>query len=196
MSTRRFDDDYYARYYLDPDTRVISAEDVARLGRFVCSYIGYLELPMRRVLDMGCGLGHWRPVIAEHFPEASYTGVEVSEYLCQRYGFQQGSITDYVGRGRFDLVICQGVLQYLEGGELSAAIDNLARLCRGVLYLEVLTREDWQQNCDQERTDGDVHLRTARTYRRHLSPHFITLGGGLFLARSAPVTLYELEKLE
>lgn len=196
MRKHRFDEQYYSRYYESPRTRVISQEDIARLGRFACSYIEYLELPVRRVLDMGCGLGHWQPVINRYFPAATYTGVELSEYLCKRFGFQQGSVTDYVGRGRFDFVICQGVLQYLDRNEYRLAIENLARLCRGVLYLEVLSREDWENNCDRKLTDGDVHLRSIRTYRRHLSPHFITLGGGLFLSRSAPVTLYELEKLE
>lgn len=196
MSGARFDADYYARFYKDPDTRVAAQDDIVRLAGFVVAYAGYLELPVQRVLDMGCGLGFWRSAISQLVPDAQYTGVEVSEHICKELGFQQGSVVDYRGRGRFDLVICQGVLQYVSDGGLRKAIGNLARLTRGLLYLEVLSQEDWDHNCDQTVTDGDVHLRPAARYRELLRPHFVTLGGGVFLARTAPVTLYELEKIE
>jgi len=196
MPERHFDAAYYQRFYENPDTRVADAEDIGRLGHFVGAYLRYLELPVRRVLDMGCGMGLWRPVINALFPEATYTGVEISAHLCKTLGYTRGSAVDYVGRGQYDLVICQGVLQYLSNGDAKKALANLARLCRGVLYLEALTQEDWDHNCDQQRTDGDVFLRPAAFYRQRLARPFVALGGGLFLARQAPVTLYELEKLK
>ena len=45
------------------------------------------------------------------------------------------------------------------------ALNNLARLCRGMLYFTALTRKDWDENCDQSRTDSQVYLRTASWYR-------------------------------
>lgn len=188
-----FDKAYYDRYYRNRRTRVTSPAEVAKLGRLVCAYLAHLNLPVRRVLDAGCGLGHWRSVIAEHHPRASYTGIEVSEYLCQQYGWTQASIAAYRPRGRFDLVICQGVLQYLGRNEAAAALENLSRLCRGVLYLEALTAEDWRDNCDRRHTDGAVHLRSAAWYRRALAPHFRTLGAGLFLHRDADTVMFALE---
>ena len=73
-------------------------------------------------------------------------------------------------------------------------LQNLARVTEQLLYLEVLTQEDWDDNVDQERTDGDVHLRDASWYRTRLSKHFIGFGGGLFLPRNSNVVLYELER--
>ncbi len=64
-------------------------------GAFVSSYLKYLRVPVRRVLDVGCGVGLWRDIVAKHFPQASYHGVEVSEYLCRRYGWERGSVVDY-----------------------------------------------------------------------------------------------------
>ena len=150
---------------------------------------------MRRVLDAGCGLGYWRAVIAEHYPRARYTGIERSEYLCRELGWTHASVADYRGRGRFDLVICQGVLQYLDEREAAAAIENLARLCSGALYLEALTSEDWRDHCDRRCTDGAVHLRKDGWYRTRLSRHFRACGGGLFLHRDAAPVLFTLESV-
>lgn len=188
-----FDAKYYARYYENERTRVIASSDVQRLGRFVSAYVDYLELPVRRVLDAGCGVGHWQAVIAKRYPDARYVGIELSEHLCKTRGFIQASVVDYRDRGRFDLVICQGVLQYLTRPEATAAIANLGRLCRGVLYLEALTAEDWAEHCDQRYTDGAVHLRKAQWYRKQLARDFRPLGGGLFLHRDATAVLYALE---
>jgi SAM-dependent methyltransferase len=192
---RAFDKRYYDRYYRSRKTRVISEREVRTLGRFVCAYLAYVDQPVRRVLDAGCGLGYWRGVIAEHYPRARYTGVEASEYLCQELGWTHASIADYKGRGRFDLVVCQGVLQYLDDREASAAIANLGRLCRGALYLEALTSEDWRDHVDRRCTDGRVHLRNSDWYLKRLRANFRACGGGLFLHRDAPVVLYSLETL-
>jgi SAM-dependent methyltransferase len=174
---------------------VARRRDTEVLGAFVCAYLRHLGQPVRRVLDLGCGLGYWRAVVAARYPGARYLGVEQSEYLCREYGWEQGSVVDYRGRGRFDLVICQGVLQYLDRREAEAAIDNLGRLCRGVLYLEALTAEDWDEHCDRGRSDGRVHLREARFYRRRLARHFRGAGGGLYVHRDSPAVMFSLEQL-
>ena len=189
----RFDRDYYDRYYEDPKTRVSSAADAKRLAQLLGAYLRYLDQPVRNVLDLGCGSGQMRAALRGEFPGATYVGVERSEYACKRYGFKQGSVVDFKARGRFDLVICKGVLQYLNRAEAQRALENLARLCRGCLYLEALTSEDWEEAADRKRTDGEVYLRPASFYRRHLRANFQSAGGGLFLHERSPVVLYSLE---
>jgi SAM-dependent methyltransferase len=191
----RFDKRYYDRFYRDARTRVTTQREVEVLGRFVCGYLAHLGQPVKRVLDAGCGLGYWRNVIAAHHPRASYTGIEFSEYLCRELGWTHASIASYRPRGKFDLIVCQGVLQYLTDIEAEAAIRNLARLCRGALYLEVLTREDWRDNCDRRATDGSVHLRPVSWYRQRLSRNFRACGGGVYVHRDAETVLYALETL-
>jgi SAM-dependent methyltransferase len=190
----RFDKRYYDRYYRKRRTRVTSQREVAVLGDFVCAYLRHLGQPVKRVLDAGCGLGYWREVLKAQDPRAHYTGLEYSAYLCKELGWTQGSIADYQPRGRFDLVICQGVLQYLNDADAARAIDNLARVCRGALYLEALTREDWRDNCDQRATDGQVHLRSARWYKQRLAKHFRACGGGVYLHNDSRAVLYALER--
>jgi trans-aconitate methyltransferase len=190
-----FDESYYQRFYKDRRTRVADRKSCELLAGFVFAYLDYLQIPVERVLDLGCGTGLWRREVRRRHPGAFYVGVEKSIYACRKYGWEQGSVINYRAEDDFDLVICQGVLQYLGDGEAEAALDNLPRLAPSALYLEVLTAEDWKRNCNRERTDGQVHLRNATWYRKRLRRHFRNCGGGVFLAKGSPAVLYELERL-
>lgn len=193
MARRSFDEAYYRRFYESASTRVASERDFRRLGRFVTSYVTHMNQPVRNVLDLGCGIGAWQRIVKRRFPKATYTGVEISKYLCRKHGWVHSSIDEYRDEQRYDLVICQGVLPYLDGRTAKKAIKNMARLCRGVLYLEAVTREDWDEKVDQTRTDDQIHLRRAAWYRAALERHFECAGGGLYLSEDSPAVLYELE---
>ncbi len=190
---RAFDRDYYDRFYRDPSTRVADVSHYERLGRFVGSYAALLDVEIRSILDLGCGLGQWRSVAETHFDGAAFEGVEVSAYLCEELGWTQGSADTFRGEPR-DLVVCQGVLQYLNARAATRAIRNIARHATELAYVEVLTAEDWERHCDQSKTDGDVYLRPAAWYRTRLHACFEPLGGGLFLPHDSDVVLYELER--
>ena len=194
VKSRSFDKAYYDRFYGHPGFRVADRQSIARLGNMVCAYLKHLELTVESVLDLGCGLGYWRPVIRRHFPAADYTGVEASDYLCRKYGWVPGSVVDYRADEPGDLVICQGVLQYLNARDARRAIANLGRLTRGALYLEALTERDWKEKCEQSVTDGDVYLRSADFYLRALGKSFVSAGGGLFLPRDSGAVLFDLER--
>jgi SAM-dependent methyltransferase len=196
--TESFGKAYYDRYYGNSATRVSDLAEIRRLAAFVAAYLRYLDVPVRSILDVGCGVGHWRTAAHKQWPRARYHGVEHSEHLCQRLGWTHGSIADFdpqqsLGRATFDLVVCQGVMQYLHDHQAAKALDNLARWTDGALYLEALTDKDWRENCDRERTDGDVFLRSGSFYRRRLTRPFQDCGGGVFVSRRADVTLFELE---
>jgi SAM-dependent methyltransferase len=195
-SPERFDARYYRRFYLDPRTRAVSRAEIRRSANLIAAFLQETGCPVRRILDLGCGLGLMRAPLREHFPRASYTGVEVSEYLCRRFGWTLDSVHTYRSARPYDLVICHDVVQYLDARAAAEAVRNLGRLCRGVLHFSVLTTEDWEQHCDQQTTDGDAHLRPAAWYRRHLAADFINAGSGMFVRRGAPIHLWELDRLE
>lgn len=190
-----FDAAYYRRFYENPRTAVTGREETAKLVRFVIAYLDFLGIRVQDVLDVGCGLGLWRGALAECRPEASYTGLEVSEHLCERFGWEHGSVITLEPRRRYDLVVCQGVLPYLPGGDVGLAVSRLSAACRGALYVEAITREDYESGaCDRRRTDPAVHLRSGRWYRRQLAREFVSCGGGVFLPRATRAVLYELER--
>ena len=193
-SSGRFDAAYYERFYADPQTCSVTDDEVARQVAFVGAYLKHMTLRVRRILDLGCGLGMMQAPLLRAFPAARYQGVEFSEYLCGELGWQQGSVVDYRSRTPFDLVVCHDVIQYLDDDDAQQAIDNLAALCRGALYLGVLTTEDWHENCDPARTDEQVVLRRTSWYRERLARHFISAGGGVFVKSDAPVVMWSLER--
>lgn len=184
----------YGRYYFDTKTAVADARHIERLGAFVCAYLGYLQLPVRRVLDIGCGVGQWQAIIAKHFPQASYQGVEFSEYLCERCGWERASVVDYRSKKPFDLVICQGVLACLSPMDLKQALRDLGTLSRGALYMEAVAIEDCERGVvDEDRTDPGLFRHKAALYRQGLAPHFNQLGGGLWFSRKAEVPVFAME---
>ena len=188
-----FGRDYYRRYYFDPRTAVATRREVAARARLIAVLTAHAGLPVRRILDAGCGTGLLRAALRKLLPRAHYVALESSEYLCRRYGWTLGRIEEYCARAPFDLVICYDVLQYLESAAAQRALANLGRLCRGVLYFTALTRLDYERNCDRSRTDADVHLRSARWYRTRLCRQFREAGLGFWIRRGAPLTLWELE---
>lgn len=193
-SDQWFDEAYYQRFYFDKKTSVVDPEHIERLGTFVCSYLKYLRVPVTRVLDVGCGIGLWKDVVQKQFPGCSYQGVEFSEYLCSRFGWQRGSVVNYQASEPYDLVICQGVLPYLSPADLKVALKNLAKLSRGALYLEAVTREDYERDIiDEDLTDPRLFRHRAALYRQGLNQGFSELGGGMWLSRKAQVPVFELE---
>lgn len=189
----RFDRDYYRRYYFDSRTAVISRAEVRARAQLIAAYALHIGLPVRRILDAGCGTGAMRSTLLRRLPRSTYVGLETSEYLCQRYGWEHGLLQTYRAAAPFDLVVCYDVLQYLDEKNARAALTNLARLCRGTLYCTVLTRDDWLHNCDRKRTDSNVYLRTGDWYRARLRRDFREIGAGFWLQRAAPLTIWELE---
>ncbi len=188
-----FDHDYYRRYYYDPRTAVTSRQEMRARARLIAAFTAHIGLPVRTVLDAGCGTGMLRAPLKRLLPKAEYIGLETSEYLCRRYGWQSGHLEDYRPEEPFDLVICYDVLQYLDARGAARALANFARTCRGVLYFSALTRRDWRSNCDRTRTDSAVHLRPGSWYRRRLLRNFREVGTGFWLRRGVPLTVWELE---
>ena len=190
--TGRFDREYYRRFYLDPRTAVISRVEMRERAGLIAAYARHIGLPVRNILDAGCGIGLLRAPLLRAFPRAAWTGLEYSEYLCQRYGWTQGSLATFRA-DPFDLVVCYDVLQYLDDRTAARAIVSLGRLTRGLLYISALTSRDWRENCDRTRTDREVHLREAAWYGQRLRRWFRPSGVGFWIRRGAPLSTWEME---
>ncbi|HEX4152056.1 MAG TPA: class I SAM-dependent methyltransferase [Steroidobacteraceae bacterium] len=185
---------YFKKFYLNPATRVTDAGEMRVRARLIAAVLTYACIPVRSILDAGCGIGLLRAAFAEGLPRARYTGLEASEYLCKRYGWLPGSVVDYIPRRPSDLAVCYDVLQYLDDREAARAIANFKRLTRAALYVSALTEEDWQEHCDRKRTDRPVRLREGDWYRRRLRRDFRHLGFGVWLRKDVSAVLWDLER--
>jgi trans-aconitate methyltransferase len=190
----RFDSAYFRKYYFDVATRVTTAAQMRGRARLIAAVLHHAGIPVRGILDAGCGTGLLRTAFAAAIPRARYQGLEASDFLCSRYGWTKGSVVDFAPRRASELVICYDVLQYLDDRAAARAIANLAKLTSAAVYVSALTRQDWRDNCDRSRTDGSVHLRNGAWYRTRLRRHFNYLGFGVWLRKDVTAILWELER--
>jgi SAM-dependent methyltransferase len=189
-----FDSAYFRKYYFDASTRVTSAAEMLARARLIAAVLRHAGIPVRSILDAGCGVGLLRKAFAKVLPRARYMGLEASDYLCARYRWTKGSVVDFAPRSRSDLVICYDVLQYLDDRAAARSVANLDKLTNAALYVSALTREDWRENCDQTRTDRAVHLRPGEWYRRRLRRRFNYLGFGVWVRKDVTAILWDMER--
>ena len=190
---QRFDRDYFQRFYYSRKTRVTNAREMQVRADLIAAVLKHAQLPVRSVLDAGCGIGLMQTAFKSSLPKARYTGLEASEYLCRRYGWVHGSIDSFKPAQSFDLLVCYDVLQYLDESQAAKALANFGNLARVGLYFSALTRADWRNNCDRALTDDAVHLRAGDWYRRRLRRHFRYLACGVWIRKSIGVIRWELE---
>jgi len=185
---------YFKKFYLSSSTRVVTPGEMRVRARLIAAILAQSGIPVRSILDAGCGIGLLREPFKEVLPRARYIGLEASDYLCTRYGWTKGSVVDYSPQKPYDLVVCYDVLQYLNDRDAARAVANLARLTRAAMYISALTHEDWRENCDRTRTDRAVHLRPGDWYRRRLKRNFRYLGFGVWLRKDVTAILWDLER--
>jgi SAM-dependent methyltransferase len=188
-----FDAAYYERYYLDPATQVVTPEQHAKLVCGVVSLIEWFGCPLDSVLDVGAGVGRWGDWLREHRPRVEVVSTELDPETCARYGHLQADIRTLRLPRRFDLVVCQGVLPYLDDRDAERGIENLAVMTEEFLFLEAITANDLEQVCDLSRTDVRVHARSGAWYQTRLGRHYRRVGAGLFHSRGGELHFYELE---
>ncbi len=81
---KQFDKAYYDRFYRNPKTRAATPASARKQAAFIANYLRYLDVPVRRILDVGCGLGATLRALQTEFPKARCVGVEYSDYLCDK----------------------------------------------------------------------------------------------------------------
>ena len=178
---RHYDQRYFDKWYRNPRYRVKSPQELARQVALVVSAAEYvLSRTLRTVLDVGCGEANWLAPLRRLRPRVQYTGVDSSEYVVSRFGTSRnirlGTI-DSLDRMRlrkeYDLVLCVGMLNYLDPAQLRTGLAHLYELANGVVYLELFTSVDRGVFGDTRGT----RLRTPAWYRARIrEARFLSCG--------------------
>lgn len=173
-----FDREYYERYYHRQDTAVMTRAMQRYEVEFVLAFCRHIGLDVKRFCDVGAGTGWWGREFAKRSPGCrTIETLDASGDACRLYGHRHVPLQRLRGP-QADLVICRDVLRYVSDADIDMAIDRLAKKCRGILYLHVITSGD---EIDEEASDMEGWFRSATFYRRALkAAGFRDCGMGLF----------------
>ena len=170
-----------------------SRQKIETLATAVHELCKWWDIQVRSVLDVGAGVGYWSSWYRKNHKQTKVLSIDVSEHACQKYGHELRDIGVWAPSRKFDLVICQSVLQYLDDKSARAAIKNLAQATRHILFFEVPTKTDLRHNVDRDVTDFEIFVRSGLWYRNELKKYFQQAGAGLLVAKTSTIVLYELE---
>ncbi len=196
---KRYDAGYFDKWYRDPAHRVRTPAEFNRQVDFVLHLAEWvLERPVASVLDVGCGEGQWGVALRRRRPKLTYVGVDPSSWAVAKHGtrrgVRQGSITDLdhvIEPGAvFDLVLCVGMLNYLDATSLRTGLRQVAKRTAGLAYLELFAKGDAYI--------GDTDWPTPRPaawYRSAMqSAGFVPVGMQCYVTRAEADRLSALER--
>ena len=100
-----------------------------------------------KVLDVGCGIGRWVDNLINNMD--SYVGIDYSqgfiEYAKEKYKAHSNiqfyemsllDISDDLLSKKFDLIICTGVLMYVNDNDLLKILVNIKKMSGGYFYIQ------------------------------------------------------------
>jgi 2-polyprenyl-3-methyl-5-hydroxy-6-metoxy-1,4-benzoquinol methylase len=130
-----------------------------------------------KILEIGCGIGFWTAWVAQHYPNASYTGVDISakaiQQLQQQYSqnakiqfIQADASQVQLEMQKYDVVLCMEVLLHItDDTAWHNALNNLINSTRigGHIFISDPFTV-WQQ----AQLNVQTHA-TVRTYHQYLN---------------------------
>ena len=176
----RFDERYYRRYYSEAATSVVTPDEARKEVRFVIAFCDHIGIDLRRFADVGAGTGWWAKEFARQRPTCRHIETfDASADAARLFGHRQVPI-EKLGGFSADLVVCRDVLRYLPDRRARQGIRRLAKKCRGVLYLQIVTSDD---EIDEDASDMVGYFRPVDWYLERLAAAgFTNAGMGLFVA--------------
>jgi SAM-dependent methyltransferase len=144
---KHYDRSYFDKWYRGRRRVTSEAELRRKVALAVAETEYFLRRSLHTVLDVACGEGAWFPHLKALRPRVKYRGIDPSDYAVAEFGrarhIEKGAFGDVARlHGSFDLIVCADALHYIADDEIRAGLPSLVSLARGVLWLEVLTRDD------------------------------------------------------
>ncbi len=191
-----FSKDYWASNYQDPES-MDCIGNVKEHFAYLCSLFNLEMIEIRSMVDLGFGLGAMIKEGRKKFDLKKVCGVEPSPYAFEKmevwknkYGIKNLTLknmgmTQWLEKtkGKYDLGLCNSVLQYLATKELEEAILLLSKRVK-FLYLTVPTDLELDfQIRDHQFKDYYARRRTRAFYQKLLKKHFTFISNRLLESR-------------
>jgi SAM-dependent methyltransferase len=146
---KRYDRTYFDRWYRGSEAAERRRHTAHKAALAVAMAEYWLDRPLRSVLDIGCGEGHWRAPLLALRPGLQYLGLDSSEYAIARWGARRnlrlvrfGQLAELRFDRSADLLVCSDVAHYLEADELRSGLSGFAELGHGVAFIDLFCRGD------------------------------------------------------
>jgi trans-aconitate methyltransferase len=93
----------------------------------------------KSVLDVGCGNGHTLAYLKSKWPDAEYTGVDISDVALRlaKIRLPDGEFYQDIPAGQWDVITIMGVAEHFENPSEQLRIIGKHLTPQGYLYLEV-----------------------------------------------------------
>ncbi|AGY56723.1 class I SAM-dependent methyltransferase [Gloeobacter kilaueensis] len=142
-NVKQFYEQLYTTDYMGEDGFACWSQNGVELER-VRDVLCQVQGPIASVLDYGCGQGRWATVLAEQFPAAQVTGIDISQtaiaraqqrFAMHRFVAFDGERAPFAD-GSFDLLFSYHVLEHVI--DLEAVVADMARLVKKGGYLCII----------------------------------------------------------
>ena len=175
----------YKKYpYPSPSTDVSQTNELLNLLR-IFEIESKIKLENKSIFDAGSGTGHRITNVAQHFKKSSFLGIDISDKSLsianklkklkklQNIEFQKYNIMNGVKTlGKFDLVLCMGVLHHLSNPGKGLQILSKTLKDDGIIFLylygklgghkRMINKEIISILLDKEKLNYDLGIKLAR----------------------------------
>ena len=174
------DPNYFNRYFLDPETRVVSKERVVHHAQLTLGLLQHFGVAVESVLDVGCGCAWWREPSTQ--AGAMYCGVDVNPASGAdlREDFL-GLPKMVLSSLRSDLVVCQGVFHEYSDADAEECIRKVRFTTVKAMSIMNLTKADLKAGRTEQK---HLYLRSLSWYESRLLPGFEKVARGLYVRKA------------